>query len=51
VLGDLAEAKLVTASDERTPAAGRPRRIFRPAEPPAGVARPSGATELDVSDP
>ena len=35
VLGDLAEAKLVTASDEQTPGGGRPRRVFRPAEPPA----------------
>ena len=37
VLGELAEAKLVTPSDEKTPAAGRPRRIFRPAAPPVGA--------------
>ena len=51
VLGELADAKLVTASDEQTPAAGRPRRVFRPAEPPAGIAAPSGASELEVPEP
>ena len=50
VLGDLAESKLVTASDEQTPGAGRPRRVFRPAEPPPGAVRPSGATESGVRD-
>lgn len=51
VLGELADAKLLTASDERTPAAGRPRRVFRPAEPPPGIARPSRTTEREVRDP
>ena len=50
VLGDLAESKLVTASDEQTPGGGRPRRVFRPAEPPAGAVQPSRASELDVRD-
>lgn len=45
VLKDLAEAKLVTAADEQTASAGRPRRVFRPAEPPPGVARPGNAAE------
>ena len=34
VLGELAEHGLVVASDERSPNGGRPRRVFRPAEPP-----------------
>lgn len=52
VLGELAEAELLTASDEQTPSAGRPRRVFRPAEPPPGVAPPRGSiTELGVRDP
>jgi hypothetical protein len=50
VLGELAEADLLTALDERSAGAGRPRRVFRPAEPPPGVARPSGATELPVRE-
>jgi hypothetical protein len=51
VLGDLAEAKIVVAADEQSPGGRRPRRVFRPAEPPAGAARPSRATELEVRDP
>jgi len=34
VLGELAEHRLVVASDERSPNGGRPRRVYRPAEPP-----------------
>ncbi len=48
VLGDLAQSKLVTASDEQTNGAGRPRRVFRPAEPPAGAVHAGGAKELGV---
>ena len=50
VLGDLAEANIVIPADERSPGRRRPRRVFRPAEPPAGAARPSGATELEGPD-
>ena len=50
VLGDLAKAQLVTASDEQTPGGGRPRRVFRPAQPPAGAHQPSGWTELEVRE-
>ena len=50
VLGELAERNLVTASDEQTPGGGRPRRVFRPADPPLGALGPSGATELPVRD-
>jgi hypothetical protein len=48
VLGELAEAKLVISADEQSPGGRRPRRVFRPAEPPPGSARLSGATELEV---
>jgi hypothetical protein len=48
VLGELAQSKLVTASDEQTNGAGRPRRVFRPAEPPAGAVAPSAAEQLGV---
>ncbi len=51
VLGELAEAKLVIGTDEKSPGGRRPRRVFRPAEPPPGAARPSGATEVEVGDP
>jgi Cdc6-like AAA superfamily ATPase len=34
VLGELADHGLVVGSDERSPNGGRPRRIYRPAEPP-----------------
>jgi energy-coupling factor transporter ATP-binding protein EcfA2 len=40
VLGELADAKLVEAFDERTAGGGRPRRVFRPAAPPAVVRQP-----------
>jgi hypothetical protein len=46
VLGDLAGAGLVSASDEQSPRGRRPRRVFRPASPPPGVAPPSHATEI-----
>lgn len=46
VLGELAEAKLVVPSDEQSAGGRRPRRVFRPAEPPPGAARRSGAVEV-----
>jgi hypothetical protein len=48
VLGELAAAGLVKASDEQTPGGGRPRRVFRPTEPPPGVLPPARASELPV---
>lgn len=51
VLGDLAEANLVVAADEQAPSGGRPRRVYRPAEPPPGAAPRSGATEMEGRDP
>jgi hypothetical protein len=48
VLGELAAAGLVEASDEQSPGGGRPRRVFRPAEPPPGVLPAVGATELPL---
>ena len=50
VLGELAEAKLVVPFDEQSPGGRRPRRVFRPAEPPPRAAEPSHATELEVDD-
>ena len=50
VLGELAEAKLVLGADEQSSGGRRPRRVFRPAEPPPGAARSTGATELEVPD-
>jgi len=40
VLGELAEAGLVEGFDEQSPGGRRPRRVYRPAEPPPGVRPP-----------
>lgn len=36
VLRDLADAGVVSASDEQSPGGRRPRRVYRPADPPPG---------------
>lgn len=51
VLGELADADLVEAFDEKAAGGRRPRRVFRPAEPPSGIAAPSHATELPARQP
>jgi hypothetical protein len=50
VLGELAEAKLVAPFDEQSPGGRRPRRVFRPADPPPEAAQSSGAGELEAGD-
>jgi hypothetical protein len=45
VLGALAEHELVTATDEKNPAGGRPRRVYRPAASPNGTAPSTRGTQ------
>lgn len=51
VLGDLAKRGLVVASDENTPGGRRPRRVYRPADPPPGAVFPMRSTGLPVTEP
>lgn len=48
VLGELADRGLVEVSDEHGGGSGRPRRIYRPAEP-RGAGAPSNAAEIGGS--
>ena len=51
VLGALAERGLLAASDEQSPGGRRPRRVYRPVDPPPGTVAPTRSDEAAVPGP
>ena len=51
VLGALAERGLLAASDEQSPGGRRPRRVYRPVDPPPGTVAPTRSGEVAVPGP
>ena len=51
VLGALAERGLLAASDEQSPGGRRPRRVYRPVDPPPGTLAATRSGEVAVPGP
>jgi len=51
VLGALAERGLLAASDEQSPGGRRPRRVYRPVDPPPGTVAATRGGEVAVPGP
>jgi hypothetical protein len=51
VLGALAERGLLAASDEQSPGGRRPRRVYRPVDPPPGTVAATRSGEVAVPGP
>jgi hypothetical protein len=51
VLGALAERGLLAASDEQSPGGRRPRRVYRPVDPPHGTVAPTRSGEVAIPGP
>jgi energy-coupling factor transporter ATP-binding protein EcfA2 len=51
VLGALAERGLLAASDEQSPGGRRPRRVYRPVDPPPGTVAANHSGEVAVPGP
>ena len=51
VLGALAERGLLVASDEQSPGGRRPRRVYRPVDPPPGTVAPRRTGKAAVPGP